>query len=305
MTPPQPCRPVAAALWMLGSIAAFSAMAVAGRSVKGIHDTFELMLWRSVTGFIVVVVVVAALGRLGDIRTGRLGVHAFRNVVHFTGQNLWFHALNLIPLAQVFALEFTSPIWVILMAAVFLGERLTRWKAAAAVLGLAGVWVVAQPDFGAPDPGVVTAALSAVFFAATSVITKRLTRVEGIVSILFWLTLMQTVLGAVAAGYDGRMAWPTAQSAPWLVLLGLAGLMAHFCLTRALSLAPASVVVPVDFARLPVIAVVGWAVYSEAVEWTTAAGAALILCGILVNLRGSTSARAQHSVDDGFVTPRQ
>lgn len=291
MSQPQPYRPVAAALWMLGSIAAFSAMAVAGRSVKGIHDTFELMLWRSVTGFIVVVLVVAAVGRLGDIRTDRLGTHAFRNVVHFTGQNLWFFALNLIPLAQVFALEFTSPIWVILMAAVFLGERLTGHKVAAAVLGFGGVWVVARPDFGALDPGVVTAALSAVFFAATSVVTKRLTRVEGIVSILFWLTLMQTVLGAVAAGYDGQMAWPTAQSAPWLVVLGLAGLTAHFCLTRALSLAPASVVVPVDFARLPVIAVVGWALYSETVEWTTAAGAALILCGILVNLRGTATTR--------------
>jgi drug/metabolite transporter (DMT)-like permease len=305
MSQPQPYRPFAAALWMLGSIAAFSAMAVAGRSVKGIHDTFELMLWRSVAGLVVVVVVVAVIGRLGDIRSNRLGTHAFRNVVHFTGQNLWFYALNLIPLAQVFALEFTSPIWVILMAAVFLGERLTGYKVAAAALGFGGVWVVARPDFAALDPGVVTAALSAVFFAATSVVTKRLTRVEGIVSILFWLTLMQTVLGAVAAGYDGHMVWPTMQSAHWLVLLGLAGLTAHFCLTRALSLAPASVVVPVDFARLPVIAVVGWAMYSEAVEWTTAAGAALILCGILVNLRGTATTRPPQSDGHRSVTPRQ
>lgn len=303
MSQPQPYRPVAASLWMLGSIVAFCSMAVAGRSIKGIHDTFELMLWRSITGFIVVVVVVAALGRLGDIKTDRLPTHVFRNVVHFIGQNLWFHALNLIALAQLFALEFTSPIWVILMAAVFLGERLTSYKIAAALLGFAGVWVVAQPDFGVIDPGVVMAALSAVFFAGTSVITKRLTRVESIVSILFWLTLMQAVLSAVAAGYDGQMTWPTAQSWPWLVLLGLAGLTAHFCLTRALSLAPASVVVPVDFARLPVIAVVGWAVYGEAVEWSTAAGAALILCGILVNLRGTT--RPQHSVDDKVVTQRR
>jgi drug/metabolite transporter (DMT)-like permease len=129
--------------------------------------------------------------------------------------------------------------------------------------------------------------------------------VEGIVSILFWLTLMQSVLGAVAAGYDGVMVWPTAQSAPWLVVLGLAGLMAHFCLTRALSLAPASVVVPVDFVRLPVIALVGWAVYAEAVEWSTAAGAALILCGILVNLRGTATTPPPHSVRHNSVTPRQ
>jgi drug/metabolite transporter (DMT)-like permease len=298
-------RPGAAALWMLGTIAAFSAMAVAGRAVAGVHDTFELMLWRSLTGFLVVAGVAAAMGRLGDVRTDRLGTHLFRNLVHFSGQNLWFLALNLIPLAQVFALEFTSPLWVILMAAVFLGERLTLSKLVAAGLGFAGVWVVAQPDFAALDLGVVTAALSAVFFAGTNVITKRLTRVEGIVSILFWLTLMQTLFGAVTAGWDGRMAWPTAATAPWLVLLGLSGLTAHFCLTRALSLAPASVVVPVDFARLPVIAVVGWAVYSETVEWTTAAGAGLILLGILVNLRGGGTTQAQQAKGHESVTPRQ
>jgi drug/metabolite transporter (DMT)-like permease len=305
MAQPPPHHPVAAALWMLGTIAAFSAMAVAGRSVAGVHDTFELMLWRSLTGFLVVAGVAAALRRLGDVRTDRLGVHLFRNLMHFSGQNLWFLALNLIPLAQVFALEFTSPLWVILMAAVFLGERLTPSKLAAAGLGLAGVWVVARPDFAALDLGVAAAALSAVFFAGTSVITKRLTRVEGIVSILFWLTLMQTLFGAVTAGWDGRMVWPTAATAPWLVLLGLSGLTAHFCLTRALSLAPASLVVPVDFARLPVIAVVGWAVYSEPVAWTTAAGAGLIMCGIIVNLRGGRQSRPQQSGDDKSVTRRQ
>ncbi len=284
-------RPYAAAAWMSGCIAAFSAMAIAGRAVAGVHDTFELMLWRSVVGFAVVVSVAAALRRLGEVRTARLPRHLGRNIVHFAGQNLWFWAIPLIPLAQVFALEFTSPIWVMLMAAVFLGERLTGPKLAAAALGFGGVWVVARPDFGAIDPGVIAAAASAVCFAATSVITKSLTRVEGIVSILFWLTGMQIVLSLVAVLYDGAMVWPTAATAPWLGLLGVSGLTAHFCLTKALTLAPASIVTPIDFARLPVIALVGWAVYGEALDWYVATGAALILAGILLNLR----AQAQQS----------
>jgi drug/metabolite transporter (DMT)-like permease len=287
-----PNRPLAAALWMTGCIGAFSAMAISGRAIAGVHDTFELMLWRSVVGFAVVVAAGAATGALRQVRTDRLGRHLGRNLVHFAGQNLWFHAIPLIPLAQVFALEFTSPIWVMLLAALFLGERLTAVKLAAAALGFAGVWVVAEPDFGAIDPGVVTAALSAVCFAATSVVTKSLTRVEGIVSILFWLTGMQVVMALVCAMADGSMQLPTAATAPWLGLLGLSGLAAHYCLTKALSLAPASVVVPIDFARLPVIALIGWAVYGEALALNVAVGAAMILTGILINLRSQAGHRA-------------
>ncbi|QYK40013.1 MAG: DMT family transporter [Paracoccaceae bacterium] len=298
-------RPLAAALWMTGSIASFSAMAVAGRSVAGVHDTFEIMTWRSVIGFLVVVSVALALGRLTEVRRDRLASHLLRNTFHFAGQNLWFWALTMIPLAQVFALEFTSPVWVILLAAVFLGERLTAAKALAAALGFAGILVVAQPDFAALDAGVVAAAASAVCFAATAILTKALTRGESIVSILFWLTLMQLGLGLVAAGWDGDLALPTAATLPWLALIGVCGLVAHFCLTTALSLAPASIVVPVDFARLPVIAGVGWLIYDERVGLNVWLGAALICAAILVNLRATRAASAQQVPRHETVTPRQ
>lgn len=288
-------RPLAAAAWMTGSILSFSAMAVAGRAVSGVHDTFEIMTWRSLIGFVIVVGVALALGRLREVRTDRLPSHVARNIVHFTGQNLWFYALTVIPLAQVFALEFTAPLWVILLAALFLGERMTRAKVLAGALGFAGVWLVAEPDFTALDIGVVAALLSAVCFATTSVLTKALTRNESIVSILFWLTLMQLVLGVAAGLWDGALRLPTAATLPWLALIGLCGLVAHFCLTTALSLAPASVVVPVDFARLPVIAAVGWAVYGETVGWHVGAGAAIICAAILLNLRAGRAAAAQQT----------
>lgn len=297
-------RPLAAALWMTGSIASFSAMAVAGRSVAATHDTFEIMTWRSLIGLCIVLGLAAALGRLREVRRDRLGSHLLRNVFHFTGQNLWFWALTMIPLAQVFALEFTSPLWVILLAAIFLGERITRAKVAAAVLGFAGILIVARPDFAALDPGVIAAAASAVCFAVTAILTKALTRGESIVSILFWLTLMQLGLGLLAAGWDGDIGLPTAQTLPWLALIGACGLLAHFCLTTALSLAPAGVVVPIDFARLPVIAAVGWFVYGEALEWPVILGAALIFAGIWINLRGSNRAAAQQSAGNNRVTPR-
>ncbi|MFN5998615.1 MAG: DMT family transporter [Paracoccaceae bacterium] len=285
-------RPLAAAAWMTGAIAAFTAMAVATRQIKGVHDTFEILAFRSMIGWGIVVVVGLALGQLNRVRTDRLGSHVLRNLFHFSGQSLWFYAVTMIPLAQVFALEFTSPIWVILLAPIFLGERLNRRKVAAAALGFAGVWIVARPDFGALEPGVLAAAGAAVFFAATTLMTKVLTRGEAIISILFWLTLMQAVLGCLAMALSGPITLPTLSTLPWLGLIAVAGITAHLCLTTALSLAPASVVVPVDFARLPIIAAIGWIFYNEAVELSLFLGAGLIFLGIWITL-GSGASRPQ------------
>jgi drug/metabolite transporter (DMT)-like permease len=285
-----PNRPLAAALWMTGAIAAFTAMAVATRQINGAHDTFEILAYRSVVGFLIVVAGAAALGQLGRVRADRLGSHAIRNILHFTGQSLWFWAITMIPLAQVFALEFTSPIWVILLSPLVLGEHLTRRKLLSAALGFAGVWIVAQPDFTRIDPGVLAAIGAAVFFAATTLMTKALTRGEAIVGILFWLTLMQAGFGFAAVLADGTITLPTLATLPWLALIGIAGVTAHLCLTTALSLAPASSVVPVDFIRLPLIATIGALFYGEAVEITLFLGAGLIFLGVWINLSGATSA---------------
>lgn len=282
-------RPLAAALWMIGAIAAFTAMAIATRQIKGVHDTFEILAYRSMIGWVIVFALATALARLRDIRTERLPSHVVRNVFHFTGQSLWFWALTMIPLAQVFALEFTSPIWVILLSPIFLGEGLTRRKLIAAALGFVGVLIVARPDFGHVDLGVIAAAAAAFFFASTTLMTKALTRGEPILSILFWLTLMQAVFGTVAMTAFGSVTLPTLTTLPWLILIGISGITAHFSLTTALSLAPASTVVPVDFARLPIIAVVGALFYAEPIEPGLFAGAALIFLGIWITLRGGTS----------------
>ena len=274
-----------AAAWMLGAIVSFTSMAVAGRALAGVHDTFEIMLYRSLIGAGIVLAVAGATGRLGDVRRDRLGLHVLRNLTHFTGQNLWFLAIATIPLAQVFALEFTAPLWVLVLAPLLLGERVRPAQYAVALVGFAGVLLVARPFGGAVSPGILWGALAAVFFATTNLLTRRLTRDEGIVSILTWLTLMQLVLGLVCAGLDGAIAAPTAASAPWLALVGIAGLTAHFCLTNALSLAPASTVMPVDFARLPVIAAIGALAFGEPIDPLVLAGGAVIAGAAWANLR--------------------
>lgn len=274
-----------AAMWMVGSISSFTAIAIAGRQVSYWHDSFEIMTVRSAVGFVLVCSLALLTGNARQISSARLGGHFLRNIVHFTGQNLWLWALTMIPLAQVFALEFTSPIWVILLSPLLLGERLTSARMAAAALGFVGILIVARPDFSHLDPGVLAAAGSAVCFAATSIATKALTRGITVVSIMFWLTLMQFCFGAIATTADGVVHWPTPDTLPWLILIGCAGVLAHFSLTKALSLAPASYVVPLDFVRLPVIAVVGALIYSEPLDPYVIGGGAVIFLGIWVNIR--------------------
>ena len=285
-------RPRAAILWMGGSITAFTAMTVAGREVSALHDTFEIMAVRSAIGLGLVLAVGALTGQLTRISRARLGGHLLRNLVHFTGQNLWFLAIGLLPLAQVIALEFTSPLWVVLLAPLILGERLTGRRLFAAGLGFGGILIVARPDMGNINTGVLAAAGAAVFFALTTLLTKRLTKGETLITILFWLTLMQLVFGLVTALADGQMRLPTAQSLPWLALIGVAGVLAHLCLTMALSLAPASFVAPVDFVRLPLIAMVGALFYSEPLSLPVFIGGGIILAAIWLNLRGGTVAAA-------------
>lgn len=293
VTPAQVAR---AALWMTGSIASFCAMAVAGREVQIQLNTFELMTWRSLIGILIVLTVATSRGRLGEIRARRPAEHLARNIAHFTGQNLWFWALTLIPLAQVFALEFTGPVWVALIAPLLLREPLTRSRATAVIFGFLGILIVAHPFGGPPSPGLLAAAAAAVGFAFTAIFTKRLTRTEPVLSILFWMTVLQAGFGALCAfAWAGHLTIPDAATAPGLLVIGCAGLAAHYCLTSALSVAPASVVMPIDFTRLPIIAVVGMVFYHELLDPWVFLGAAVIFMANFYNIRVETRAGAPRS----------
>ncbi len=275
---------VAAAAWMIGAITSFTLMAIAGRSVSAELDTFEIMLFRSLTGIVIVVGVALSAGTFSQVNRNRLSLHGARNIFHFAGQNLWFYAITVIPLAQVFALEFTTPIWVILLSPLLLKERITSVGLLCAGIGFIGILIVARPDPANISWGLIAAASCAVFFALTAILTRKLTQTETITTILFYLTVMQAVFGLICAGYDGDIALPSLAALPWVILIGCAGLLAHFCLTKALSIAPASIVMPIDFVRLPTIAIVGVVLYQEPLEIWVFVGAALIFAANYLNI---------------------
>jgi len=274
---------IGAALWMIGAVVSFSTMAVAGRAVFEELDVYQLMFYRSALG-LPLILVFAAFGKGGlrQFRTRRIGLHIARNLSHLVGQFGWFFALAVIPLAQLFALEFTTPLWVTALAPLLLGERLTRMRLAAMALGFMGVLVVLRPGLADVSLGSIIMLIGAVGFAGSLMATKRMTVTEKPLTIIFYMTLIQTPVGLLLAIND--LHWPTPVTGLWLILVAILGFTAHFYIIRAFSLADAIVVAPMDFLRLPIIAAVGVLIYGEALELWVFVGGALVLVGNYGNL---------------------
>jgi|TARA_B110000037_G_scaffold42025_1_gene51924 drug/metabolite transporter (DMT)-like permease len=279
---------IQAAIWMTGTIVSFSAMAVSGREISFELDTFEIMMYRSIIGLIIVLLLAKLFKTHREISTQNLSLHFYRNLSHFTGQNLWFYALTLIPFAQLFAFEFSVPLWVMLAAPFLLGERLTNIRIISILVGFIGILIVTRPWLAGLAPGIIPAALCAIGFACSVIFTKQLTQKVSITCILFWLTSMQLLMAVICAGYDGDISLPSSSNFIWIIIIGIGGLLAHFCITKALQLAPATVVTPIDFCRLPVIAAIGYVFYNEALDIFIIGGAIIIFIANYINIWSET-----------------
>lgn len=283
---------VLAALWMTGWLAAMVTIAIAARQAgKSLH-VFQIMEIRSLLGIVLFLPMIATAGGLRAMRTRRIGAHLARNGVHYVAQFLWFLAITMIPIADVVAIEFTGPVWVALLAVVALGERMTVARVAAVALGIIGVAIIVRPGLDRVDVGQVVALLAAIGFAGSIILVKSLTRTESVVSIIFWMLVIQSAIGAVPAAIVWQS--PPPDLWPWLVVIAICGTYSHFCMTHALRHADATTVVPLDFLRVPLTALAAWLVFAERFDVFTILGAAVILGGNLLNLkRGASPAPAE------------
>jgi len=275
-------NPMRAFVWMSGALVSFCLMAIGGRELAGSINTFQILLLRSLIGLLVVSAIIWKTGRLGLLHTRRVPLHLGRNVFHFAGQYGWFLGLGLLPLAQVFALEFTTPLWTLLIAALLLKERPTVRKVGAIALGSLGVYLILNPGGDIVTVAALTVLGAAVCYALAHVATKALSSTEEPLTVLFYMCLVQLPLGLLL----GANHWvaPTLMQWVWLVLIGLTALSAHFCMTHAMKTAEVSVVVTLDFLRLPLIGVVGLALYGEGFQAMLLVGATLMLAGNILNV---------------------
>jgi drug/metabolite transporter (DMT)-like permease len=276
-------------LWMSGTVLSFCAMAIAARALLTHIGTFEILFFRTAVSLLIVLAVASYTG-LATLRTRRFGLHLWRNVVHIGGQASWVYSLGLLPLAMVFAIEFTMPIWVALLAVLFLGERMNRGRMVMLAFGLAGVLVILRPGFAIVQPAALVMLMGSLFFAVQMVSTKRLSSTESPIGLLFWMSVIQTPI-CFAVALPGWVA-PGMADLPWIVGIGIGSFTAHYCMTRAFKIADAMVVVPVDFFRLPLIAVVGAVFYAEPFDPAVIFGAVMIFAGVYYSL----SMERSHSV---------
>lgn len=269
-----------AGLWMAGWLSATLAMTIAGRELAHSVSVFEMMMFRSLIATLILTPIIFLNGELTG-RLSQLRLHAARNVLHYAGQYAWFSALLLIPLVEVIAIEFTMPLWIAILASAFLAERMYGAKIAALVIGFGGVLMIAKPGMTF-NPGHVVALTSALLFACTVTMTKYITRRDTALTVIFLMFSMQIVIGAIPAYLT--WVWPPVESYKWIAIVALTGTGSHYCLSRAISLADATLVMPMDFLRLPLTALAGYLIYAEGIDGWSILGALLILAANTINL---------------------
>jgi drug/metabolite transporter (DMT)-like permease len=272
-------------LWMTGTLLSFSAMAVSIRELAETLSIMEVLAVRAGVGMAIVGILFATRPELRKMITRRrLGLHVIRNTIHFGSQYLWAMSLLLLPLATVFALEFTMPAWTMLLASFLLAERMTVSRIGAVVLGLVGVVVILRPGIETFRPAALLVLTAAFGYAAQNIATKKLVATESTFAIVFWMNTIQLPLALIGSN-PSFVTKLGLGNLPAIAALGVAGVAAHYCLSNAFRAGDASLVVPLDFLRIPLIAVVGWWLYGEPLDIFVFAGAGMIIAGVLWNLR--------------------
>ncbi|MDO5528290.1 MAG: DMT family transporter [Paracoccus sp. (in: a-proteobacteria)] len=284
-----PAAPFAQGLvWMGLSMVAFIAMSVGSREMAATMSIRQVLFFRAFVGLFVILAVARAL--LPEIRQMRaVPLHIARNVVHFTAQYFWTIGIVVLPLASVFALEFTMPIWVTLFAWLLLRERVSPARLLATAGGFIGVLVIVRPGLGVIDPAAGLVLLAAAGYGLSLIMVKRLTLTCSPGAIVVWMILIQLPLGFLAALTDWRPVQMIA--VPWMIVAGVGALAAHFCQAQALKRLDASIVIPIDFLRVPMAAVVGYTFYGEAIDLFVFLGGAIILLSNFQAVRAEQRAK--------------
>ncbi|WP_222927976.1 DMT family transporter [Colwellia ponticola] len=292
-------------LWMSGALASFSILAIGARELSGEVSIAQSLFIRSVIGLVFLSGIYFIQSRVKHSKGNRtqtnmtvnqprakiIKLHLFRNVFHFIAQYGWFFGIGLLPLAEVFALEFTVPIWTLLIASVFLDEKVTRNKLFAIFFGILGVLVIVQPGYALIDYASIVVLGSAICFALSHSATKSLAKTESPLTILLFMCIVQLPIGFILSLTD--WVWPQGQQWLWLSVIGLSALLAHYCLAKTMQYAEVTTVMTLDFFRLPLIALVGVAFYNEAFEVPLLIGGGLMLIGNLIGVRGIAKQKSE------------
>jgi len=265
---------VRAMLWMAASGVLFTVLNTILRMMALQLDPFQTQFLRYLFGVLVMLPFILRAG-VWSYRPNGLQGQLWRGAVHTSGLLLWFIAVPHVPLAEMTALGFTNPIFIMLGAMLFLGERMVPARWVAALIGFAGVLVVVWPQLsGAGGFYSLVMLASAPLFAASFLITKALTRRDSAQVIVVWQSITIALFSLPFALL--HWTWPTAAQWGWFLLAGMVGTAGHICLTRAFGLADMSVVQPIKFLELLWASLLGLLVFGDV------PGEATLLGGLII-----------------------
>jgi drug/metabolite transporter (DMT)-like permease len=277
---------VQAALWMLAAVGAFVGMMVAVRDLSGTLSVGQILTMRCLLGLPMLLVLIwAMMGRAGfrKLRTGSMRLQLFRNATHLMGQAAWVYGISVLPLATILAVEYSTPLWAVLMGIPFLAEHPNRAQKIALTLGFAAVLLIVRPGSDSFSFDLLIVVGGSFAYAAAHMTTRVLGRTDDSLAVVFWMNVLQLPVTLAFALTDWRPipdeAWPT------IVILAAGGVAAHQFMSKSLAMAPLSVVMPIDFLRLPLVAVIGAIFYGEAVDPIEMTGALILIGAVLLAQR--------------------
>ncbi|MDP6079440.1 MAG: DMT family transporter [Arenicellales bacterium] len=220
----------------------------------------------------------------------RLRLHAFRGVAHGIAIMLWFFAMMRLPIAEVTALSFMTPVFIIIGASVFLKEHFYRHRAIAVALGIAGGLIILQPGFRVIDLGAIAQLVAAPLFAVSMLIAKNLTRSESNGHILLMLSVFCTLTLTLPAIAIWRQ--PTLEELSWLLLCAVFATAGHYCMTRAFRSAEIAALQPITFLQLVWATLMGSFLFGEQPNFWVWLGGGIIVISATYNARKEQTVRS-------------
>lgn len=260
------------AWWMIAAAAALTAMAVCIRYLPA-YSVLLMIFLRNVINLFLMAPSLIRQGK-AVFKTDRLSTHALRNLFLYSGNVAWFFGVTQIALADVAALQFTSPLFTAIIAAAFLGERIGGHRMVAILVGFAGALIIIRPGIIPVNIGTLSILLAAFLYSCAHVVTKRLSDTESGSTVVFYMSVTILIYSAIPAFFVWET--PTWADMPAMLGLGITGYATHYCITRSLAVGDASFVIVFDFMRLPFSALLGWMLFTEILDVWTVAGALII-----------------------------
>ncbi len=266
--------PLRAALLMLGSTLAFGLMAIAIRYATRYVPTQEVAFFRNAFGLLALLPMLIRPGS-APLRTQQLPRYFLRSAIGLASMLCAFWAIGHLPISQAISLSYSTPLFVTIAAVLWLGEtvRLRRW--AAVIIGFIGVLIIVRPGSTSFTPGTLVAVGAAVLSSLVAIQIKQLTRVDSADTVVFYTYVFWVPLSLVPALFV--WVWPTGLAWVWLVATGVLGTLGQLLWTRALRLGEVSALTPISFMQLPLVSLLGWLLFNEALDRWTVIGAGIIL----------------------------